>query len=93
MGSSGRPAPVISCSSAFPIEVVRSVTCMILPSISGVGGTVVTRPSHEPARVFILSNDFWASVWATATVVSPTRTTANTREETSWPNLLLRCYS
>src|SRR5438309_1895809 len=76
MGSSGRPAPVISCMRALPIEVVRKVTVMSLPSIAGSEGTVVTRPSHEPARVFSLSKDFCASDWAKATTESNTRANA-----------------
>src|SRR5260370_17470040 len=61
IGSSGLPAPVISCMSALPMEVTRSETCVSLPSMSACCGTDVTWPSHEPARVFNLSKDFCAS--------------------------------
>src|SRR5260370_24382161 len=69
IGSSGRPAPVISWMSALPMDVTRSETCVSLPSMSACGGTDVTGPSHQPARVFILSkdfcaSDFFSSVWA-----------------------------
>src|SRR5258708_11164280 len=73
MGSSGVPAPDISCMSALPMEVARSETCMSLPSISPCGGTGVTWPFHEPARVFSLSKDFCASDWAKARVESDIR--------------------
>src|ERR1700693_5299156 len=79
MGSSGLPAPVISCISALPMDVGRSETCMGLPSMSACGGTVVTWPSHEPARVFSLSQDLCASDWAKATVESNVRTTGRIR--------------
>src|ERR1700693_13614 len=75
IGSSGLPSPVISCTIAFPMEVTRSEACVILPSMSACGGTVVTWPSQEPARVFSLSKDFCASDWAKAKVHSDIRTT------------------
>src|ERR1051325_5718630 len=75
IGSSGLPPPVISCMSAFPMEVARSVTCIDFPSISACGGTVVTWPSQAPARVFSLSKDFCASDWAKDIVQSDNRTT------------------
>src|SRR5690349_20616206 len=53
--------------SAFPLEVVRSVTCV--GSLSrGVGTfiSVVTFPSQTPDRAFSLSKDFCASVCANA---------------------------
>src|SRR5258705_711846 len=77
MGSSGLPAPVISCMSALPMEVARSETCMSLHSMSGCCGTVVTWPSQEPARVFSLSKDFCASECAKATTESDSRTTTD----------------
>src|ERR1700677_1106852 len=61
MGSSGLPAPVISCIKALPMEVTRSEAWTSLLSISGFGGTAVTRPSQLPSRVFSLSKDFCAS--------------------------------
>src|SRR5438477_8023671 len=84
IASSALPAPVISCKSALPMEVGRSVTCMSLPSMLASCGKVVTWPSHEPARVFILSNDFCASDfcasdWAKATMESDIRTMDNIR--------------
>src|SRR5882672_12068911 len=79
IGSSGLPAPVISCMSALPMEVARSETCMSLPSISACGGRVVTWPCQEPARVFSLSKDFCASDCAKATVESDIRTTDSTK--------------
>src|SRR5271167_786841 len=80
IGSSGLPAPVISCMSALPMEVTRSETCMSLPSISACCGTVVTLPSHEPAKVFILSKDCCASDCAKATVESDNRTTDSIKQ-------------
>src|ERR1039458_5888354 len=74
IGSSGLPAPVISCMIALPMEVTRSVACTSLFSISGFRGTLVTRPSQEPARVFSLSKDFCASDWAKVRVQSDIRT-------------------
>src|SRR3974377_388852 len=50
--------------NAVPIEVTRSVIWAVLPSTEGSGGTVFTFPSHDPASVFSLSNDFCASVCA-----------------------------
>src|SRR6267143_1375914 len=41
IGSSGLPAPVISCMSALPMEVTRSETCVSLPSMSACCGTDV----------------------------------------------------
>src|SRR2546423_11934602 len=74
IGSSGRPPPVISCRSALPIDVTRSVTCMSFPSISACGGTVETLPSQVPARALSLSKDFCASDCANAAAESDIRT-------------------
>src|SRR5882762_4987322 len=57
------------------MEVTRSETCMSLASMSACCGTVVTWPSHEPARVFILPKDCCAPDCAKATVESDIRTT------------------
>src|SRR5260370_13841090 len=48
------------------MEVARSETCVSFPSMVASCGTVVTWPSQEPARVFILSKDFCASDWVVA---------------------------
>src|ERR1700734_3632060 len=61
------------------MEVARSETCMSLPSSSACCGTVVTWPSHEPARVFNWSKDFCASDWANARVESNIGTTDSTK--------------
>jgi len=50
-----------------------------LPSISACCGTVVTWPSHVPARVFILSKDFCRSDWAKAKLESDIRATDSIR--------------
>src|ERR1700689_406300 len=87
IGSSGLPAPVISCMIAFPIDVTRSDACTCLLSISGLGGCVLTVPSHEPAKVFSLSKDFCASdgcapdifssIWAKASIDTDIRAATN----------------
>src|SRR6266852_727386 len=87
IGSSGLPAPVISCMSVLPMEVTRNDTCMSLPSLADCCVTVVTWPFHEPDSVFIVSNDFCASDCATGfcasdwakAVESDTRTTDSTK--------------
>src|SRR6267142_2419109 len=77
MGSSGLPNPFISCRSALPMDVTRSVTCRDLPSRSV--PVPESTPSQEPARLFSLSkdfcaSDFCASDWAKAKVDSDTKT-------------------
>src|SRR6266542_3135157 len=79
IGSSGLPAPVISCRSALPIDVTRRVTCMSLPSISGCGGMVETLPSHVPARALRSPKDFLASDCANAPAESDIRTTDSSK--------------
>src|SRR6266852_8656198 len=74
---------------AFPLEVTRSETWSgfeLTPILAFMasGRSVVTGPSHSPARVFRASKDFCASVfgisdfgagdWAKATVESDSRT-------------------
>src|SRR5271165_6281813 len=66
MGSSGLSGMFISCIIAFPMDVTRRLACANLPWTVGSGGSVVTRPSQEPARVFSWSKDFCASDWAAA---------------------------
>src|SRR5271156_3159657 len=68
IGSSGLPAPLISCMIALPMDVTRSVAWIVLPSISGCDGKVVTRPSQEPASVFSLSKDTCASDFCASAV-------------------------
>src|SRR6187549_3797022 len=76
IGSSGIPATLISCRTALPLEVSRIVTCTTLVCKSGVGGTVVTVPSHSPAKAFILLKEAAASDWANATADTANRVTA-----------------
>src|SRR5208282_1414217 len=86
VASNGVPASWNSCTRAFPREVTRSERCIGLPpDISGISGTV-TGPSHSPARLFMVVNDFCASDgtgatddfcasdWAKAAVQSNIRT-------------------
>src|SRR6266496_3406639 len=82
MGSSGLPGrPVISCIMAFPVEVTRSVKCMILPSNSGPAPE--STPSQEPARVFKVLNDFWASDDAAVVVPDWAKPAAHNHNEMS----------
>src|SRR5579863_5506240 len=60
VGSNGVPASWNSCTRAFPREVTRSERCILAPDISGASATV-TGPSHSPARLFMVVNDFCAS--------------------------------
>src|SRR5580704_2597595 len=60
VASNGVAASCISCTSAFPLEVTRSERCILAPDISGASATV-TGPSHSPARLFMVVNDFCAS--------------------------------
>src|SRR5579864_3054028 len=90
MGSSGLPCSLISCMSTFPKDVTRNVMCADLPCTSD-GGVVVTVPSQEPARLFMVAKefcawdgteateDFCASGCAKATVDSDIRTTDSTK--------------
>src|SRR5262245_35916714 len=56
---------------AFPMEVTRSETFVIVPGfISACGGVVVIGPSHVPVIVFVTSNDFCASDCAKTNEVS-----------------------
>src|SRR5580704_566344 len=73
IGSSG-PSPLISCTSAVPMEVTRSVACISSVLVSACG-KIVRWPSQEPARLFRLSkdlcaSDFGPSVWEEATTES-----------------------
>src|SRR3954468_6778321 len=74
---------------ALPMEVTRNETCISLPSISGAFGSVVTFPSHVPARLFNLSKDFCASDCATAMVESPIRTAHSTKRSDFMFDLLI----
>src|SRR5215813_7918697 len=63
VGSSGLSGSCISCTSAFPLEVTRIVTCVCVPfPMLGSGGSVVTEPCHVPERLLSRLKDFWASV-------------------------------
>src|ERR1035438_4200755 len=73
IGSSGRSAPVISCTIALPMEVTRREPFTALLSMSGDGGSVVTRPSQVPARVLSLSKDCFASDWFAPERFAPER--------------------
>src|SRR5580698_3348945 len=81
VASNGVPASCISCTSAFPLEVTRSETCILAPDISGASGTVTT-PSHSPARLFKVVKDFCASdgVVATSAAKAVAATRRNKRE-------------
>src|SRR5215470_3773813 len=87
VGSSGLSGSCISCTSAFPLEVMRIVTCVFVPfPMLESGGSVVTDACHAPARLLSRLKDFSASVvtglsaglvasvCATATVASDIRT-------------------
>src|SRR5579863_7731481 len=74
MGSSG-PAPFISCISALPMDVTRSVTCMGWPS---------TVPSQEPASDFSCSKDFCA-----ADCAKPALETSNTARGSMTPRIFM----
>src|SRR5690349_19573057 len=65
IGSKGVPASCISCTSAFPLEVTRSVISSLALSTSGFDGVAFTEPRQVPARVFSSVKDFCASVSAT----------------------------
>src|ERR1700730_18469571 len=60
MVGSGTPPGAISCTKTFPREATRIVTWMA-PSISGLRGSVVTRPVHVPASLFNAPNEICAS--------------------------------
>src|SRR5215467_11432575 len=63
MVGSGTPPGAISCTRRFPREAIRIVAWMG-PSISGLGGSVVTEPVHVPARLFKAANETSASDFA-----------------------------
>src|ERR1700678_3436363 len=61
VGSSAFVQSYISCTSAFPREVVRIWTFTIVPSGIPESFGAATVPCQGPARAFSLSKDFWAS--------------------------------
>src|SRR5689334_19957590 len=79
----------ISCTRAFPREVIRSTTRMGSFSISGAGGSILTLPVQVPASVFSLSKDFCASDCPNAAVDSAI-TTSQIVERTDFMLLLLK---
>src|SRR6267154_3395274 len=75
------------------MEATRSETFASVPSMSACCGTVVTGPSQEPARVFILSKDFCASDWAKAVAAIRTNRRESAMRDFMFSVLLilLRC--
>src|ERR1700722_3438873 len=96
VGSSVVPAAFISCTIAFPREVTRSDTSVTAPfPMSAEGGTVVTEPTQEPARVFSLSKDFCAPDGVAAVVSAANAAVASrtTNTESAMSGFILSLLS
>src|ERR1700734_270052 len=61
-GSRGVPEVFISCTTALPREVMRKEMCTgPLSDMPCIGGSVLTGPSHSPARLLTVLKDACAS--------------------------------
>src|SRR5215472_16412890 len=98
IGSSCLPSIFISCTTALPMEVTRRESCACLPLAVGSTGMVVRKPSQEPDRVLIVSNDFCASDCANSNGVESNVKTAINAKQVSLicislkPPIISGCY-